>query len=202
MSLRHGIKQAKDFTVWLHERTNERNYPDGVRHRVSHAILQLSEDIGDAILVLLDANLPGPALSLARPLFESYVRGYWLLNCASDEQVEQFLGGKCPNFAVLLASIPMEADSGGKWIHENCEKNLKTFHDLTHGGSEHVKRRINKHSVEPSYSEEDLVSLLKLGNEIRIHIGVEFLSRLNDGEGMEKLHQWSQALRTFRNESN
>src|SRR5438445_3693052 len=111
MALSQCIKQAKDLGVWLHERTNERKFPDGIRERAGHSILQLSEDIGDAIIVLLDAKLPGPALSLARPLFEGYVRGFWLLNHASDKQVHEFINGKCPNFPGLLASIPREADS-------------------------------------------------------------------------------------------
>lgn len=196
MPLTQCIKQAKDFGVWLHERTNERRLHDGIRERVGLPILQLSEDIGDAIIVLLDAKLPGPALSLARPLFEGYVRGFWLLNHASDKQVHEFMNGKCPNFRGLLDAIPKDADSGGAWIHANSEKNLMAFHDLTHGGSEHVKRRNRDDSVEPSYPEQELESLVNFGNEIRIRIGVELLSRLNDEKAMEQLHERAQALRT------
>nr|MBI3612245.1 hypothetical protein [Nitrospirota bacterium] len=196
MLLAQRISQAKDLGIWLHERTNEKRFPDGIRERTSHAILQLTEDIVDAIIVLLEAQMPGPALSLARPLFEGYVRGFWLLKCASEEQVRAFLNGKCPNFPGLLAAIPKDAESGGAWIHANSEKNLKAFHDLTHGGSEHVKRRLRDDSVEPSYPEHELDSLLRLGNEIRVRIGVELLSRLNDGEGVEKLHEQAQFLRT------
>jgi len=69
---------------------------------------QPTQDIADAIVVLLGKKLRGPALSLARTLFEGYVRGYWLLACASEQQVEAFLGGKCPGFDGLLAAIPMD----------------------------------------------------------------------------------------------
>lgn len=196
MLLAQRISQAKDLGIWLHERTNEKRFPDGIRERTGHAILQLTEDIADAIIVLLDAQMPGPALSLARPLFEGYVRGFWLLKCASDEQVHKFLNGKCPNFPGLLAAIPKDAESGGAWIHATSEKNLIAFHDLTHGGSEHIKRRIRDGSVEPSYPEHELDSLIRLVDEIRVQIGVELLSRLNDEEGVEKLHERAQFLRT------
>ena len=76
------------------------------------------------------------------------------------------------------------------------EKNLKAFHDLTHGGSEHVLRRNRVGSVEPSYPEQELVQLIEFGNEIRVRIGNDLLSRLNDLEAMEKLHEWAQVFRT------
>jgi len=196
MPLAQHLNQAKDLGIWLHERTNEKRFPDGIRERTGLAIFQLTEDIADAIIVLLDAQMSGPALSLARPLFEGYVRGFWLLKCASDEQVLEFMNGKCPNFSGLLAAIPKGAESGGAWIHANSGKNLIAFHDLTHGGSEHVKRRIKDGSVEPSYPEHELESLVRLGNELRVRIGVELLSRMHDEEGVEKLHEWALVLRT------
>ena len=119
-----------------------------------------------------------------------------LLKYASEERVLAFMNGKGPNFGELLTSIPKDAESGGAWIHATAEKNLLSFHDLTHGGSEHVKRRIRDGSIEPSYPEQELESLIELGNEIRIRIGVELLSLLNDEEGLEKLHEQAQALHT------
>jgi hypothetical protein len=195
MSLAQRINQAKDLGIWLHERTNQKRFPAGIREQTGLAILQLTEDVLDAIIVLIGAQMPGPAWSLARPLFEGYVRGFWLLNCASDEQVIEFINGKCPNFPGLLSAVPKDAESGGAWIHVNSEKNLTAFHDLTHGGSEHVKRRLTDDSVEPNYPEHELESLIELGNEIRMRVASELLSRLNDEKGMEILHERAQVLR-------
>ena len=195
MSLAQSIEQAKDFGSWLHEKTNDRKFPDEIRKRTGLAILQLSLDIDDAIIVLLVANLPGPALSLARPLFEGYVRGFWLLKYASNEQVNKFLDGKCPNFPSLLAAIGKNRESGGAWIHANSDQNLIAFHNLTHGGSEHVKRRNRDDSVEPSYPNHELESLVKFGNEVRIRIGVELLTNSNDEEAIVQLHKRAEDLR-------
>jgi len=159
------------------------------------AISQLSLDLHDAIIVLLDAKLPGPALSLARPLFEGYVRSFWLLNCASDKEVNKFLNGKCPTLAKLVVAIENNAETGGAWIHANKNANLISFHNLTHGGSEHVRRRIMEDSVEPNYPEEELESLVNFGIEVRIRIGVEFFSQLNDEDGIEQLHKIAQSFR-------
>lgn len=189
------IQLAKDFGIWLHEKTNERNIPGELRERVGISILQHSLDIDDAIIVLLETKLPGPAMSLARPLFESYIRGVWLLAHASDEQVDAFVEGKCPSFFNISEDIGNGLESGGAWIHANRDANLTSFHNLTHGGSEHVIRRNKECSVEPAYPERELESLVRFGIEVRIRIGAEILALMNDEAAMEELREKAHTFR-------
>ena len=194
-SFTESIKVAKDLAIWLNEKTNEREIPGAIRVRTGVAILQLSLDLGDAMLVLLEANLPGPALTLARPLFEGYVRGVWLLECASDASVEKFNDGKCPLFPELLNAIGTDELTGGAWIHANKNANWGAFNDLTHGGSEHVKRRSAKDAVEANYPESELEALVNLGIEVRIRIGASLLALMNDETAMEQLNRKAKAHR-------
>ena len=195
MSLEKCLNQSKDLGVWLHSKTNEKEFSNNVRERSALSILQLAEDTSDAIIILLEAKLPGPSLSLARPLFEAYVRGLWLLRYASDEQVSKFLEGNCPNFPGLLAAIGKDKESGGAWIHAISEKNLRNFHDLTHGGHHHVLRRITADSMEPNYPEKELETLIEFANEIRIRIGCETLLLLNDEDAIQDLQNRAHGLR-------
>jgi len=195
MSLLQSIKRAKEFGIWLHERTNDRKRSGGVRERTGESILQLSLDLDDAILMLLDARLPGPALTLARPLFESYVRGFWLLRLASDKEIKRFNNGKCPRFRDLLSVIDKDQTSGGAWIHANKNANWIFFNDLTHGGSEHVRRRNTQEAVEPNYPESELEALVRLAIEVRIRVGFDFLSLMDDEIGKEQLNEKAKNLR-------
>lgn len=195
MSLLESINQAKGFGTWLHERTNDKKHSGGVRERTGESILQLSLDIDDAILLLLEAGLPGPALTLGRPLFESYARGFWLLKFASDEQIAEFNNGNGPGMDKLLNAIGNDPTSGSAWIHANKIMNWRSFNDLTHGGSEHVKRRVTQEVVEPNYPEPELEALVRFGIEVRIRIGSEFLSLMNDEIGMEELFEKAKNLR-------
>jgi hypothetical protein len=195
VSLPQTIIRAKDFAIWLHGKTNNREFPNGVREQTAMAIFQLSLDLHDAIIVLLDAKLPGPALSLARPLFEAYIRGFWLFNCASDKALNNFLNGECPSLAALVVAIENNVETDGAWIHANKNHNLISFHDLTHGGSEHVRRRNMEDSVEPNYPEEELEFLVNFGIEVQIRIGAELLSQLKDEDGIEQLHEMAQSFR-------
>jgi len=191
-----SIKVAKEFGIWLHEKTNEKVMPGAIRVRTGVSILQLSLDLADAILVLLEASLPGPALTLARPLFEGYVRGVWLLEFASIDDLEKFNSGKCPLFHELLNAIGTDEVTGGAWIHANKKVNWGSFNDLTHGGSEHVKRRSTHDAVEANYPESELVNLIQLGIEVRIRIGAALLALMNDETAMEQLNEKARTLRT------
>lgn len=195
MSLLKSIDRAKEFSIWLHERTNNKAIPSGERERTGVSILQLSLDLDDAILILLDARLFGPALTLARPLFEGYVRGVWLLQFASADEISNFINGKCPNIYELLKAIGEDKTSGGAWMHTSKNANLSFFHDLTHGGSEHVKRRLTQEAVEPNYPEQELEALVLFGIEVRIRIGAELFSIMKDEIGMEQLNEKANNLR-------
>jgi hypothetical protein len=184
-----SIKRAKEFSIWLHEMTNERDISSTSRVQTGLAFLQLSIDIANAIIVLLEAKLPGPALSLARPLFEGFVRGIWLLEFALDKQIEQFNNGKCPRFPDLLEVVGNGDAAGGAWIHANKNANWSSFNDLTHGGSEHVKRRCTQEAVEANYPESELVALVQFGIEIRIRIGAELFILMDDEMAMEQLNE-------------
>ena len=191
-----AISQAKDLGGWLHEKTNGRNFSAKGTDIWGVCLLQHSLDVADAIIILLERDRPGPALALARPLLESFVRGIWILHCASDEQVENFRKGKCPLRPQLLEAMDEhdEAKPHADWICEQTENN-NIFNDFTHGGIEHVLRRITENDeknppgtvVEPNYQEQDLKYLVGLGTEVYIRVGWELFSLMNDADAIREL---------------
>ena len=195
MLLLNLIKEAKDLGRWIHKKTNNRRYPGGVRARTAHAIHQQTMDIDDAILLLLEFRLPGPAWALARPLFEDYFRGFWILGYASDKEIEKFNNGKPPNSSMILKAIGNDNISGGEWIQNSKNAHWKAYCDLVHGGSEHVKRRSTRHTVEPKYPERELEGLVRDGIEVRMRIGAEWLSLLKDEAAIEQLAEKAKRFR-------
>lgn len=189
MTLVQIIEEAKKLAYWVHENTNNTKMPNEKREKIGLAIFQQSLDVGDGILILLEANLPGPDFALGRPLFESYVRGLWLLNHASEEHLKEFLNGKCPKFPVLLKKIGDIAETGGAWIHATADFNLKSFHDLTHGGGEHVIRRVTEYAIKPNYPKEEKIQLVKLQIAVQINITAILLTLLRDEEALKQLYK-------------
>ena len=193
MDLNQILEIAKELSTWIHGRTDHKNYP----YNPGLNLWQQSQDICDAIRILLEANLPGPAWALARPMLDTYVRGLWLINHASDEEVNKFLAGnKLPGFDKLLDAIGNDEETGGAWIHKICELNREAFHDLTHGGIEHVLRRITDDSIEPNYPEEEKIRLMHTQIGIQFAIGYELLALANNQAGIDKLEEMAQPYGT------
>ena len=83
-----------------------------------------------------------------------------------------------------------EAKLHADWILVNME-NKTIFHDFTHGGIEHVLRRITENDaktvVEPNYQEHELEYLVGLGTEVRFRVGLELFSLMGDSEAIREL---------------
>ncbi len=192
MTLNEIIKIAKELGAWIHGHTNEREYPNNP----GLALLQQSQDICDAITILIDENLPGPAYALVRPMLDSRVRGLWLLNHASDMEIKKFLEGKePPGFNKLLNAIGNDEETGGAWINKICELNREAFHGPTHGGIEHVRRRTTFNSTEPNYPEDEQIRLMQIQIGIQFAIGYKLLALVNNQALEEMVRQYGTAVR-------
>jgi hypothetical protein len=198
MDITEPLKTAKEIGIWVHGKTNNISVPNNKRTVRAVALLQQALDITDGVTILLENNLPGPALALARPMHEGYVRGVWLMDHASEDSLEKFEQGKCPNFPTLLNQIGDDPKTGGAFIKGMTDLNLKSFHDLTHGGMEHVVRRATDSAIEPNYSEDEIRGLLKARNKYSLLITCFLLLAANDPVAMEELLQkreeWKDAL--------
>ena len=85
-----------------------------------------------------------------------------------------------------------EAKLHADWIRANSA-NKDIFHDFTHGGIEHVLRRIDENVVEPHYPEYELEYLVGLGTEVYIRVGCELFALMNDTEATRQLYEKVQA---------
>jgi hypothetical protein len=198
MSISENLQKAKEIGIWVHKKTNEISIPRNKRNLMGTALLQQSLDVSDAIIILLEHNLPGPAWALARSLHEGYVRGVWLLEHASDESVEKFESGFCPKFPKLLEQIGDDPGTGGAFIKSMSDLNLSSFHGLTHGGMEHISRRITDSAIEPNYSSAELESFVRMRNKYTMLICCFLLLLANDHHSIEQLvekqNEWKDAL--------
>jgi hypothetical protein len=198
MDISENLKKAKEIGTWLHGKANNFSVPNDKRTKMALALLQQALDVTDAIVILLDYNLPGPAWALARPMHEGYVRGVWLLEHASEDGVDKFEEGKCPNFPELLKQIGDDPKTGGAFIKGMTELNLSSFHDLTHGGMEHITRRYTESAIEPNYPEDEIINLIKMRNQYAMFITCFLLLMANDQASIEELIQkkeeWENAL--------
>jgi len=198
MNIDEALEIAKEICTWVHGQTNNSQVANDRRTVMAVSAFQHVLDIADGIVVLVDNKLSGVALTLARSLHEGYTQSVWLLNCASDEQLDNFSDGICPKLQTLVKEIGDEPETGGAFIKRMTEKNIRDFNNLTHGGIEHISRHNSDTAIEPNYSNDDIMGLLKARNQYYLLTAFFLLSLMGREKALEELNdkwgEWSHAL--------
>ena len=183
------IQQSVDLAHWSHQRLNEQPFNASIRNQISLALFQHALDVTDATVVLIQHDLPGPALALSRPMFEAYVRGLWVSKCAADAQVERIR--RAEDFQPwqvreLINGLFKTATEEYDWI-ARTNNELSTLNDLAHGGWSHISRRQTSGSIEPSYTPKDMNWLLANLIEVQIRVTCELFALRADVRAQEEL---------------
>lgn len=153
MKIEDALKIAREIGTWVQEQISDSQVPNDRRTVMAVSIFQHVLDIADSVLILVDNNLPGVALTLARSMHEGYTQGVWLLGSATEEQLDRYAEGICPKLQNLVKEIGDEPETSGAFIKGMTEKNIKDFNNLTHGGIEHISRRTSVATIEPNYGD-------------------------------------------------
>ena len=78
------IAESKGLVQWLDSRIDGMEVSSELRFRVAGGCLDMTLEHQKAIVLLVASFLYGSAFSLRRLMFEAYVRGVWLHQCASN----------------------------------------------------------------------------------------------------------------------
>ena len=131
------------------------------RTRVSAALFHLSLEHHGSILALAEKQHFGSAFALARPQFESYVRGVWFQCCATKEQLQHFTAdNNPPGIDQLIEAIEEQPAYSEKILSGLKARIWGALCGFTHGGYVQVSWRITPEEITSDFSEELLVSLL------------------------------------------
>lgn len=196
MLVEASLLRSKELRVWIHEQTNELILPNSERIRIGAAALHLAQEHHDAIITLIDKLLYGSAFALIRVQLEAYAHGLWLLNFATDTELQNFMKGTCPKLEQMIKKIGNAPETGGAWLKVNKETNSPQFNQLTHGGASQVIRRITEVGIESSYPDDELARLLDFSVEIEIRVAAELFA-LADMETL--LAELEKQATVFRN---
>ena len=182
-------KKYQNLCIWIHERINETGDSKTLKIKVGKALLQHSLDLADGSMVLVDRNLPGAALALARPIFESYVRGIWALYCATDDDLKKFGKKGQPNpwhLSKLVKLVQQCKPDQSAWI-SSFNQQSRELNDLVHGGNLHLRARIGDGVIQPDYPAGRIRWLIAEGIEVQIRVACEFFDLMCDVQAMEDL---------------
>ena len=114
-----------------------------------------------AIVVLVHEGLYGSALAMLRVAFEACVRGMWLLDAATDEEIDQAGNGQSPNdfFGKIVADLekPGRIEPGS--FSQLKGASWKRLCSLTHTGYEQIGARLTTTGLGHDYTEQKSLKL-------------------------------------------
>lgn len=137
--------------------------PNKPRLRVAYACFSIAREHHSSILLLLQQNPPfhATAFALLRPTLEAALRGEWIAECATDDQVKTFaIGGKKQ---LDMASVikALEAQSGAANMHKALYKDLwPIISAYTHTFEHQLQHWLEEDSPIPNYTPEQTSWLL------------------------------------------
>jgi uncharacterized protein DUF6988 len=126
-------------------------------------------------------SIPRPFL--VRPMFETYVRGEWLVR-RTERRVKKFLEREeSLKLDKLIASLESTDDFEIKFLSEFKRKYWPAMCDYAHTGGRHIRRWLTSEGIQSNYSRGEILEVMKGAETIASLSIVTGLARLaNDGD--------------------
>lgn len=173
MRVANQIRESEQLIQWLDSNIDGLDIPSNDRTRLAAGCLDMALEHQKSIVLLTANSLFGSAASLVRLEFEAYIRGVWLLYCASELEIEKFKKDKLEKkLGQLIEDIEKhEAFNVGTLSHVK-NTSLAAMNSFTHSGLYQVVRRNKTNKIAPNYADEELVDALETANSIGILTGI------------------------------
>jgi len=149
--------------------------PDDLRTRLGATCFALAMDHSDAIPILLSYSVPAEAsaFALVRTVFESYIRGLWITNCATEDELHAFATNRLrPKMRTMVEALDRAANTGTKGLTHSYGSNWDALCAYAHSGAHQVQRWNLGDSIQPNYKEAEVCEVLRFTGELALKAGL------------------------------
>lgn len=157
------IKETRSILAIIDKATDGIEYTSGERSNLFMALFDISFEHAKSIAILIENGKFGSAYALSRSLIESFIRGAWIQNCATQVEVERLSQRDKINkeFGKLIEEVEASREWPDffSWIKDNLFKNM---HSYTHGGNQLTARRFAGDSLVHLPDVEEINALCRL----------------------------------------
>lgn len=187
------INDANVYGEWLRLMIHDRRLPANDRNRASASCFAIAGEHHHAIIVLLEKHLYASSYALMRIAFDAYVRGMWLANCATEEQVQKFLKGEKMKEMNKIQTLVDGIEQAEVFRDQNLSalKNRiwSALCDYTHTGGRQVQRWNTSDGIEPNYSREEVLEVLRFSDIVVTFSTLGLINLIKDESLGQKLQE-------------
>lgn len=159
--VRSLLKKGLSLNQWLATRLDNLEIQKTRRKIFAVACFDQVIEHQLAVCQLAMTNINGSAFALARPAFEGFIRGVWLLNCATEKDLIDYREDNSNHGIRLLVSQveKVEGFESGvlNEIRTACWSAMCSY---THTGIMQASRRHTKDTIEPDYLDEEIIQVI------------------------------------------
>jgi hypothetical protein len=149
--------QSKESILWVRQQIDGITLAEPCkRSHLSAACFVTSIEHGLAILVLVDEGLHGSALALVRLQLEAYVRGTWLAQCASDNEVDKAGQDEFPKMNPMITSLEKPGLLDSALLSKIKLDAWDSLNSLTHTGYQQIGGRLNEDGVGSCFDDNQI----------------------------------------------
>ena len=198
MRIDNRIRKSEALIQWMDQNIDGLEISSDDRTRISAACFDIALEHQKAIVLLIANKLFGTAFSLARVLFEAYIRGLWLAKCATDKEIDDFKKDKLEKkFDTLIKEIEQQDGFKEGILSKAKSVNWKAMNSYTHSGFFQAVRRNKDNTIQPNYAEDEVLDLLGFSDAIGILAALQIALMARQEDFAKDLLERSKTLKKF-----
>jgi hypothetical protein len=133
-----------------------------------------------AITILIRSKIYGSAFSLVRSVFEIFVRGVWIKNCANENDIKNFIEDKFnKKFHKLLDDVEKISGFEKKVLTKIKEQAWNAMNSCTHGGIQQAARRTSGGYLGSDFKEQEIFEVLKFSNTFALLSFIQIVGEID-----------------------
>ncbi|WP_425250865.1 DUF6988 family protein [Geothrix campi] len=181
MQMSEEIVQAETIRQWVQQALSGREFARTSRSVLAAGCFDTVIEHQQGITLLLKEKLCGPAFSLARPVFETFVRGLWLSYCATEEDLNRFRRDKVkPTLSEIITALEILPQFSEGVLSRVKATGFDYMSSYTHGGFQQIVRRIGDDVLEPQYNDDEQIEITRSTTSYVLLAGIEIANLAND----------------------
>jgi len=162
MNLNEECEYQRSIAKWIDDNLSISYEHEDENESLALSCLDVAVENHAAIIILIQSQLYGSALSLLRVQLEALVRGTWLLHVATPEQCVKYMKSDVPKFYKLIEEVEAAIDKKDSLLSLIKESHWGIFNDFTHTGIEAIIRRKGPETTgHLNYRTEEIVKVLR-----------------------------------------
>ena len=169
MDIPEAVARSEDLIRWIDQSVKDLPFKTNLRSQLGLGCLDVALEHHGAVVLLVSKSIHASAFALVRLLFEAYIRGEWLLECASDEQLEQFKADRLKRkFGQMIEDLESRKAFNNGVLSKAKKASWEWMNSLTHTGYQQVARRNIPDGIAPNYKNEEVLQILDFADAVAI----------------------------------